>query len=127
MINPKQILKVLLKQKIKFYTGVPDTTLKGFITELMKLKSISPEALLNTSDLDLKECGLSKQKISYLKGLALNCVNKEINFKELHKLDDELLIEEITRIKGIVIIIRINGNRSQIDPKYNPTRSQIDP
>ena len=31
----------------------------------------------------------------------MNCVNKEINFKELHKLDDELLIEEITRIKGI--------------------------
>ena len=92
----KGLLQLIIEQQLSVASA------KAIYKKMkLKLKSISPEALLNTSDLDLKECGLSKQKISYLKGLALNCVNKEINFKELHKLDDELLIEEITRIKGI--------------------------
>ena len=92
----KGLLQLIIEQQLSVASA------KAIYKKMkLKLKNISPEALLNTSDLDLKECGLSKQKISYLKGLALNCVNKEINFKELHKLDDELLIEEITRIKGI--------------------------
>ncbi len=92
----KGLLQLIIEQQLSVASA------KAIYKKMkLKLKNISPEALLNTSDLDLKECGLSKQKISYLKGLALNCVNKEINFKELHKLDDELLIEKITRIKGI--------------------------
>ena len=92
----KGLLQLIIEQQLSVASA------KAIYKKMkLKLKSISPEALLNTSDLDLKECGLSKQKISYLKGLALNCVNKEINFRELHKLDDELLTTEITKIKGI--------------------------
>ena len=66
-----------------------------------KMPNISPESFLKIKQSDLKKCGLSKQKINYLTGLAKKCENKEINFREIHRMDDENLVKEITKIKGI--------------------------
>ena len=58
----KGLLQLIIEQQLSVASA------KAIYKKMnLKLKSISPEALLNTSDLDLKECGLSKQKISYLK------------------------------------------------------------
>ena len=40
MIEPKNIIKCFKKNRIKFFSGVPDSTLKGFITELMSEKGV---------------------------------------------------------------------------------------
>ena len=66
-----------------------------------KMPNISPESYLKLKQSDLKNCGLSKQKINYLTGLAKKCGNKKINFRKIHKMDDENLVKEITKIKGI--------------------------
>ena len=47
MIDPKKILKILRQQKINYFTGVPDSTLKGLITELMKIKKITHRIAVN--------------------------------------------------------------------------------
>ena len=66
-----------------------------------KMPTISPVSFLKIKESDLKKCGLSKQKIDYLTGFAKKCENKEINFRKIHKMDDENLVKEITKIKGI--------------------------
>ena len=64
-------------------------------------RKISPNTVLKLSRSSLKSVGLSKQKISYLKNVALSFRNKSFNIKELRKMDDDSAIEYITQLKGL--------------------------
>ena len=48
-----------------------------------------------------KEAGLSKQKIDYCSGIANKIIDKELNLKLLADKDDEEVIKELTKIRGI--------------------------
>ena len=48
-----------------------------------------------------KEAGLSKQKIDYCSGIANKIIDKELNLKLLAYRDDEEVIKELTKIRGI--------------------------
>jgi DNA-3-methyladenine glycosylase II len=47
-------------------------------------KKITPENIYYSFDDELKSCGLSRQKIVYLKDLASKVLNNEINFESFH-------------------------------------------
>ena len=49
----------------------------------------------------LKSCGLSRQKISYLKSLSLNFIEKRINPTKWELYSDDEIIDELIKIKGI--------------------------
>jgi DNA-3-methyladenine glycosylase II len=92
----KGILQLIIEQQLSVASA------KAIYRKLKaKTVNISPESFLKIKESDLKKCGLSKQKISYLTGFAKKCKNKEINFRKIHKMDDENLVKEITKIKGI--------------------------
>ena len=44
---------------------------------------------------------MSRQKILYCRILAESIKNKQLNFRELHKMDDEELKKNLIKIKGI--------------------------
>ena len=57
---------------------------------------------LTTADEDLiRSCGLSRQKRAYIHDLAERFASKEIDPKQFAKMDDDLLIEHLTQVKGI--------------------------
>lgn len=58
------------------------------------------ENILNTPDEQLRQAGLSRQKISYIKDLALK-IDLLPSLDELVKLDDETIIQTLTQVKGI--------------------------
>jgi DNA-3-methyladenine glycosylase II len=58
-------------------------------------------ALLRLSTDELRACGLSAQKISYLRDLAEKVASRQISFRKLHTLPDENVIEHLTQVKGI--------------------------
>lgn len=62
---------------------------------------LTPENILCLNDLELKDVGLSRAKIGYLKDLANKVKNKEIILKDLDRLSDQNVIVELTKIKGI--------------------------
>lgn len=62
---------------------------------------ISPEKIIMTSDDDLRQAGLSKRKVEYIKHLAQSVIDKKINLSNLHELSDEDVINELVKIKGI--------------------------
>ncbi len=62
---------------------------------------ITPGALKAIDTEQLRKCGLSYQKCSYVKDLADKVLKKELKIHELDKLPDEEVIKELVAVKGI--------------------------
>ncbi|HJR62992.1 MAG TPA: hypothetical protein VJ803_04775 [Gemmatimonadaceae bacterium] len=60
-----------------------------------------PRQLLETPDEALRAVGLSRQKIAYLRDLALKCESGEVPIMRLHELDDAAVIDALTKVKGV--------------------------
>ncbi len=63
--------------------------------------TVLPHSVLSADEASLKSLGLSTQKISYLKELALFFSNPEMITCQWDRLDDDKIIEMLTSIKGI--------------------------
>ena len=67
----------------------------------LKSKKIKPENVLKLTTQQLASCGLSRQKITYLKILAEKFKSKEIDIKKLKKMEDDDAIKYLSQVKGI--------------------------
>ena len=65
------------------------------------LDGLTPASILALSEQQLRACGLSRQKLSYLRDLAQRTASGEIDFSRLPQMSDEDVIEHLTRVKGI--------------------------
>ena len=66
-----------------------------------KVKNVTPHQTLEMHFMTLKACGLSRQKISYLKLLSKAFINKELNPNKWSSYSDDEVISELIKIKGI--------------------------
>ena len=66
-----------------------------------KVKIVKPEFVIKMHYMKLKSCGLSRQKISYLKSLSTSFINNEINPRKWNNYNDDKIIDELITIKGI--------------------------
>ncbi len=62
---------------------------------------ITPEGVMGLEPERLRACGLSGQKTKYLRHLAECTLSGEVDFACLEGLDDEAVIEHLTRVKGV--------------------------
>jgi DNA-3-methyladenine glycosylase II len=62
---------------------------------------LAPETFLALDDTALRRIGLSRQKMSYGRVLAQAVASGALRFKPLNRLDDEDVIAELTKLKGI--------------------------
>ena len=89
MIDPKKIIKIFNKKKINFFAGVPDSTLKSFISELNTNKKIKHVVSVNEGSSVASAMGyyLSTKKTAlvYMQnsgiGHALNPILSLCNYK----------------------------------------------
>ncbi|MBT3907065.1 MAG: DNA-3-methyladenine glycosylase 2 family protein [Rhodospirillaceae bacterium] len=90
------LLKVICAQQIS-------TAAAGAIMARLEaaVSPLTAEGLLAGSDTDLRTLGLSRQKIEYGKALARAVSDGKLNFRKIHRMEDEAVIEELTKIKGI--------------------------
>lgn len=63
--------------------------------------AITPATVLGTDSGVLRACGLSLRKVTYLQDLSLHFINGALNEAAWQERDDETLIAELTRVKGI--------------------------
>ena len=61
----------------------------------------TPEQILTTSDEDFRSCGISRQKISYLRDLAAHVADGSLPFDRLHEMDDAEVQASLTAVKGV--------------------------
>ena len=64
-------------------------------------KNITPRTIKNIKKIDLKKCGLSKQKILYINNIADFFVENKKFIYEIDKLEDQYIREKLIEIKGI--------------------------
>lgn len=63
--------------------------------------AITPERIQNLSIGEMQRCGLSKQKIAYIRDLAEHAASGKVDFTRLPELADDEVIATLTDIKGI--------------------------
>jgi len=63
--------------------------------------SVTPEKILSLSETELRDCGLSRSKIFYIKDLAEKVLNNKLEIWKLDKLLDKKIIQELLKVKGI--------------------------
>jgi len=81
-------------------TKVADVIHKRFLN-LFDGNEPSPEQLLEMKHETLRGIGLSNAKAHYVKNVAQFALDKGLDAKTLHKMDNEELIEYLTEIKGV--------------------------
>ena len=65
-----------------------------------RLDPYNPEQILETNDEDLRACGLSRQKVGYVRGLAQAILDETVIPASWEHKDSETVITEITALKG---------------------------
>lgn len=97
--NPfEDLVKQIINQQLSDKAG--ETIYQRF-KKLFPKGKITPKGVLKIPTQKLRKTGPSTQKIRYIKGLAGNIVKGELVLKQLEDLDDEAVIIELTKIKGI--------------------------
>jgi len=66
-----------------------------------KVGFVTPKKILALTDVELKACYFSRQKIIYARALATAIITKKLNLKKLSLLTDEEIRTELKKIKGI--------------------------
>jgi DNA-3-methyladenine glycosylase II len=90
------LLHIILEQQVSLASA------KAALNKLKeKIGIVLPEKLLLLTDIELRACYFSRQKIIYTKDLANAIINKQLNLNELIQLPDETVKSELKKIKGI--------------------------
>jgi len=65
------------------------------------IKDITPESMAQVELSDIKACGMSERKASYIKGIADAALSGTVDFKKLHTLPDEEIILQLSSLHGV--------------------------
>ena len=90
------LCRIILEQQI---------SLNAAKAHYVKLKdyvgSFTTSNILKLSDIEFRNCQISRQKMTYLRELASEIENRTINLANYKTMDDESIRSEMIRIKGI--------------------------
>jgi DNA-3-methyladenine glycosylase II len=82
-------------------SGKAAGTILSRFNDLYPDRSPSPEAVLATSDEQLRSVGLSRQKIGYMRDLATKVISGELPLDKVEEMTDDDLIDHLVQVKGI--------------------------
>jgi DNA-3-methyladenine glycosylase II len=71
------------------------------LEELVSPGTITPADIVSLKTRQLRSVGLSGQKASYIQDLASKVNSSELNLRQIGRLGDERVIEQLTRVRGI--------------------------
>lgn len=90
------LVLLILEQQVSI-----DSAKATFLKLKARIKTVEPLPILDLSDEEFRALGVSRQKTSYIKALALAVVDKEIDLASLANKSAQQVREELIRIKGI--------------------------
>jgi DNA-3-methyladenine glycosylase II len=82
-------------------SGKAAGTIFGRVVEAAKCDPLTPAAVLKIREDRLRKAGLSQQKASYVRDLALKTRDGIVDFSSLDRLPDEEVIAHLTQVKGV--------------------------
>ena len=93
-----ELCEIIINQQLSDKAAA---TIFARFKRLFPQEKIKPRALLKLEAEKIRSCGTSKAKVSFLKDLAKKIVTEELRLDQLDKLSDELIMKELTQVKGI--------------------------
>lgn len=93
------IVESIINQQLSSKAGT--TIFNRFKALFPRVKKITPKHVLKISDDKIRSCGISRAKVSFIKGLSRAIQEKELIIDRLYALSDEDVITELVKIKGI--------------------------
>ncbi|MGI9310760.1 MAG: DNA-3-methyladenine glycosylase family protein [bacterium] len=91
------LLRIIVSQQLSTAAAA---TIWSRIETLCR-RRITHRTILNRDRAQLRECGLSRQKVDYAHGLARMVAHKKIDLDAIGELDSESAIAELIAIRGI--------------------------
>jgi len=88
--------KIILEQQVSLASANAH-----FLKLNSYIKGFTPENILILTDLEMRNCQISRQKAKYLRELSKVIIEKEINLEEMAVLDEPEVRKQLTMIKGI--------------------------
>jgi len=89
------LFSIIVSQQISTHAAA---AIMGRVKKL--LPTLEPQAVLDVAKSELRNIGLSLQKVEYVTGLAQSIINGDFNPESLNLLDDEAVKKDITSLKG---------------------------
>ena len=90
------LCKLIIEQQVSL------TSAKACFLKLESfLGTVTPTTILKTSENDLRNNGLSKQKVTYLRALAIAVIDKDLDLETLAQKEETEIRKQLTAIKGI--------------------------
>jgi len=88
--------KIILEQQVSLASANAHfLRLNSYITDFI------PRNILLLSDEEMRSCQISRQKTKYLRALSTALINNELDIENLKNLDEAIIREQLTGIKGI--------------------------
>jgi DNA-3-methyladenine glycosylase II len=94
----ERLCKEIINQQLSDKAG---DTIFGRFQKLFPAGKITPENLIKITFEKLRSAGPSGKKIEYIQDLARKVISREIILESLEKLEDEMVIAELTKLRGI--------------------------
>lgn len=82
-------------------SGKVAAVIAGRVDAAMPEGRVTAAGIVSQSDEALRACGLSGQKVRYLRDLAERTISGEIVFEALADLPDDDVVAHLTRVKGV--------------------------
>jgi len=92
------LARAILYQQL---SGKAAATIHGRVRDRFGGRDPSPAELLQCPDEDLRACGVSRQKLGYLRDLAAHAADGRLPLDDVHALDDEAVVAALTAVKGV--------------------------
>jgi DNA-3-methyladenine glycosylase II len=92
------LVQSIVSQQI---SGMAARSILSRLEALVGPQTIRPDVLRALDSNTLRSIGLSRQKVTYILDLAEKVDSSSVDLDRLSRLEDEEIIEELTRIKGI--------------------------
>jgi DNA-3-methyladenine glycosylase II len=94
----KGLVRSIIAQQIS--TGAARSIFARLL-KILEPPGLEPTGLLNLSDEQFRACGVSPQKIRYLRDLASHVHSEKVRLAEFPKLPNEIIISELVQVKGV--------------------------
>lgn len=76
-------------------------TIGGRVLDLCPRRRLSPKAIVAVTDQQLREAGLSRQKVTYFRSACDHFLSGQLKPRRLDRLSDEEAIEQLINIRGV--------------------------
>ena len=94
----QSLIEAIVTQQL---SGSAANSIMKKFRKLYQSKFPKPIDVAKTTDSKLRSTGLSRMKISYVKGLSKKIESGELNMQKISKLSDDEIISKLTEVRGV--------------------------